>query len=84
MYIAVPHDVGSNLILEAQLVGKHLSRIKRQLSDKQELEGALQAIVNRFKDCKIPIVIPTSLVARYGLTNQVTKFLAATNIAWRR
>ncbi len=81
-YIAVPHDVGSKLILEDPLVGKHLSQIKRQLSDKQELEGALQAIVNRFKVCKKPIVIPTSLVARYGLTDKVTKFLAATNIAW--
>ena len=79
-YIVVPMDFGKMPILGEARKGLHLSAIKRQSSVPQELEEAVDAIIQTLGGASNPVALPSMLVARYGLKAKLESFLNHSNI----
>lgn len=60
--------------------GAHVQEIKRAVSNPQELEAAVKAIVNRLQASASAVVLPSALTARYGLAEKVEQLIDATNL----
>lgn len=81
-YIVIPMDLALMPVVGTPIKGKPLSQIKRQSSAPQELAGAVAAIVSRLKAAKNPVLLPTAIVARYGLQAKLAAFLDKSNMAF--
>ena len=79
-YIVVPMDYAKMPIVGTPIKGPHISKIRRQSSVAIELEGALNAVLKRLKAAKNPVVLPSALIARYGLKNKLNEFITKSNI----
>ena len=81
-YIVIPMDFALMPIVGTPIKGQSLAAIKRVSSAPEELAAALAAVGKRLKAAKNPILLPTAMVARYGLQAKLAAFLAKSNIAF--
>jgi indolepyruvate decarboxylase len=81
-YIVIPMDYARMQIVGTPVKGLPLASIKRQSSASAELEGALKAVLNRLKAAKNPVVLPTAILARYGLQKKLSTFLDKSQIPY--
>ena len=81
-YIVIPMDYARMQIVGAPVTGTPLAQIKRQSSVAVELEGALKAVIARLKEAKNPVVLPSAMLARYGLQEKLKSFLGATQLPY--
>lgn len=81
-YIVVPMDFARMQIVGSPIKGDSIRKIKRQSSAPAELEGALKAVIARLKAAKNPVVLPSALLARYGVQDKLKAFLDKANIAF--
>ena len=81
-YIVIPMDYARMSVVGAPVTGAPLASIKRQSSAAIELDGALNAVLARLKAAKNPVVLPSALVARYGLREKLKTFLDKTKIPY--
>jgi len=81
-YIIIPMDYGYLPVIGTPVKGKPLEFIKRQVSLENEVEAAVNAIVNRLKLSKNPVVLPAMLLRNYGLKAKLETFLTRSNIAF--
>ena len=79
-YIVVPMDYAKMPVVGDPITGQPINQIKRQSSVAVELEGALKAIISRLKAAQNPVVLPSALIARYGLKNKLNEFITKSNI----
>lgn len=79
-YIVIPMDYGYLPIIGTPIKGKPMIDIKRQTSLDSEVEAAVNAIVNRLKQAKNPVVLPAMLTRNYGLKDKLEAFLTKSNI----
>ena len=81
-YIVIPQDFALMPVVGTPVKGKPLAQIKRQASSSQELTAAVAAIVSRLKAAKNPVLLPSVMLARYGLQEKLAAFLEKSNIAF--
>lgn len=81
-YIVIPMDHALMPVIGTPVKGKPLGQVKRQSSAPDELAAALKEVVARLKAAKNPVVLPSALLARYGLRNKLAKFLETSNIPY--
>jgi len=81
-YIVIPQDFALMPVVGTPVKGKPLAQIKRQASTSQELTAAVAAIVTRLKAAKNPVLLPSVMLARYGLQAKLAAFLDQSNIAF--
>ena len=79
-YVVIPMDYARMQIVGTPVKGLSLARIRRQSSAPAELEGALKAVLNSLKAAKSPVVLPTAIIARYGLQKKLEAFLDKSQI----
>jgi indolepyruvate decarboxylase len=80
-YIVIPMDYAQMQIVGTPVEGRPLASIRRQSSAPAELEGALNAVVGRLRTAKNPVVLPTAIIARYGLQKKLHAFLDKSQIS---
>jgi indolepyruvate decarboxylase len=81
-YIVIPMDHARMSIVGAPVTGAPLASIKRQSSAAIELDGALKAVIARLKAAKNPVVLPSAMLARYGLRDKLKTFLDKTRMPY--
>ena len=81
-YIIIPMDYGYLPVIGTPIKGKPIGEIKRQKSLTNEVDAAVNAIVNRLKVAKNPVVLPAMLLRNYGLKSKLEAFLAKSNIPY--
>ncbi len=81
-YIVIPQDLALMPVIGTPVKGKPLAQIKRQSSTPQELTAAVAAIVSRLKVAKNPVLLPSAILARYGLQAKLAAFLDKSNMAF--
>lgn len=81
-YIVLPMDFARMPILGTPVNGRPLASIKRQSSAPKELSGALTAVVDRLKAAKNPVLLPSALLARYGLQGKLATFIEKSKIPY--
>jgi len=74
-YVVIPMDYARMQIVGAPVIGAPLATLKRQSSVAVELDGALRAVITRLKAAKNPVVLPSAMLARYGLRDKLGTFL---------
>lgn len=79
-YILLPQDVGLLPIRGAKRYKDHLKDIVRAQSNTVELEAAANAIAAKIKASSEPILLPSTLCARLGLTSKVKGLIRELNI----
>ena len=79
-YIVIPMDLARMPVIGTPVGGQQLGRIKRQSSAPGELAAALAAVVARLKAAKTPVVLPSAILARYGLQAKLAALLETSNI----
>lgn len=79
-YIVVPQDVGASPVVGMVSPGAHLSTISRVVSNPAELEAAANAILKRLESASRPVLLPSALTARYGLSDKVQQLITSANI----
>jgi len=79
-YVTVPQDYALMPVIGTPVRGVPLAEVPGPVSDPAELAAALQVITTRMTEAASVVVLPAFTVARYGLKDQVTSFLAATGI----
>lgn len=79
-YIVVPHDVQQMPILESPIHGKPLDQVKRHVSVGKELDAALSEILSLLKKSKNPVILPSTMVSRFGLTDKLRQFIEKAKI----
>ena len=60
--------------------GRSLQALQRQQSSPEELEAAVEAILDRLDRAQRPVVMVTDLVRRYGLRQQAEAFIRKANL----
>lgn len=81
-YITVAHDAQRMPVIGDPVVGTPLNQIKRQHSVAGELDAVVAATVNRLEASKNPVLLPSELPARYGLTGKVIELIHAAQIPY--
>jgi indolepyruvate decarboxylase len=81
-YIVIPMDYARMQVVGTPVKGLPLTSIRRQSSAPAELEGALKAVLKRLHAAKNPVVLPTAILARYGLQRKLTEFLDKSGIPY--
>lgn len=81
-YITVPMDLAKMPIIGTPVTGLASSRLKRGASSDQELAAALAFVLDQLQSAKHPVALPTHLVARYGLAQQLLDFLQKSRISY--
>ena len=81
-YIVIPMDYALMPVVGTPVTGKPLAQIKRLASAPRELDAAVAAIVARLKAAKNPVLLPSSMLARYGLRDKLAAFLDKSNMAF--
>ena len=76
----VLHDAQDVPVIGTPVSGEPLAKVRRQVSVPAELDGAVTAIVNRLKNARHPVILPTALTARYGLRNKIEQFIETARI----
>lgn len=79
-YLVVLHDAQDVPVIGTPVSGEPLAKVRRQVSVPAELDGAVTAIVNRLKNARHPVILPTALTARYGLRNKIEQFIETARI----
>lgn len=79
-YIVIPMDHARMPVTGTPVKGQPLGTIKRQSSAPDELAAALAAILTRLKAARNPVVLPSALLARYGLQAKLAAFLDKSQI----
>jgi indolepyruvate decarboxylase len=67
-------------VLGQPVTGRPLQTLQRQQSVPEELEAAVEAILNRLEQAQRPVVMVTDLVRRYGLRRQAEAFIRQANL----
>ena len=81
-YIIIPMDYGKLPVIGTPIKGKPIASIKRQTSLANEVDAAVNAILNRLKCAKNPVVLPAILVKNYGLADKLDQFLIKSNLPY--
>ena len=81
-YIVIPMDLARMPVIGTPVKGQPLSDIRRQSSAPDELAGAVAAVLTRLKAAKNPVVLPTAILARYGLQAKLAAFLEKSKIPY--
>lgn len=81
-YIVIPMDHARMPVIGTPAKGKPIGNLRRQSSAPDELAGALETVVARLRAAKKPVVLPGSLLARYGLRAKLAAFLEKSNIPY--
>lgn len=81
-YVVIPMDHARMPVIGTPVKGQPLNSIKRQSSAPNELEGALKAVIERLNAAKNPVVLPSAIIARYGLQAKLNAFLEKSNIPY--
>jgi indolepyruvate decarboxylase len=79
-YITVAEDLARMPVIGTPIKGMALSNVKRNASSRQELEAALACVLERLRTAKTPVALPTQIVARYRLCEQLGAFLTRSRI----
>lgn len=79
-YIVIPMDFALMPVVGTPVKGKPLAQIKRQSSAPEELAAAAKAIIARLKAAKNPVLLPSAMLARYGLQAKLAAFIDKANI----
>lgn len=79
-YITIPQDQQCMPVVGTPIKGRPLASVKRHASAPDELAGALAEVLDRLKQAKRPVLLPTAAIARYGLQAKVTALLDRTRI----
>jgi indolepyruvate decarboxylase len=79
-YIVISEVHGIMPVLGTPVTGKPLADIKRQHSDRQELEAGVATILQRLAAARNPVAIVTALTARYGVADRAMAFIKKANI----
>jgi indolepyruvate decarboxylase len=77
-YLLISELSGGLPVLGTPVSGQPLSAVKRQLSVPQELEAAVQTILQRLEAAKNPVAILSQLVSRYGVRDQALALIDKT------
>jgi len=81
-YIVIPQGFALMPVIGTPVKGKPLAQLRRQASSPQELNAAVAAIVSRLKAAKNPVLLPSVMLARYGLVPKLETFLDKSNMAF--
>lgn len=79
-YIVIPMDYARMPVIGTPVKGQPLSTLKRQSSAPAELTAAVAAIIARLKAAKNPVLLPSAMLARYGLQDKLARFIAQSNM----
>ena len=79
-YIVIPMDYALMPVIGQPVKGQPLAAIKRQSSAPEERNAAVAAIIKRLKAAKNPVLLPSIMIARYGLQAKLAAFLDKANI----
>lgn len=79
-YIVIPMDFAMMPIVGTPIKGQPLAAIKRVSSAPEELAAAAAAIIARLKAAKNPVLLPSAMLARYGLQAKLATFIDKANI----
>jgi indolepyruvate decarboxylase len=79
-YLLISELSGGLPVLGTPVSGQPLSAVKRQQSLPQELEAAVQTILQRLEAAKNPVAILSQLVSRYGVRDQALALIDKTNL----
>ena len=79
-YILLPQDFAKMPIVDAPVQGVPLSEVPSQHTVQQELDAAVEAIMQKLRAAKSAVALPAFTLARYGIADKVATFLSLTNI----
>lgn len=79
-YIVIPHDAQLMPILEAPVQGISLAQISRHVSVKAELNAVLGLVSELINNSKNPVILPSTIVSRFGLVGQLRQFIEKAQI----
>ena len=79
-YIVISEVHGIMPVIGTPVTGKPLASIKRQQSNRKELDAAVATILNRLSDASNPVAIVTALPSRYGVADRATEFIKKASI----
>ncbi len=79
-YIQIPQDLAKMPVIGTPVSGQPLAAVRRNGSDPRELAAALEEILARLNTARNPVVLPTMLVARYGLTHACLALINRTRL----
>ncbi len=74
-YLQIAEDYAKMPVLGTPVKGKKLAALSRGRSNRAELDAAVLAIVSALKRARKAVVLPTSLVKRYGAKESLAAFL---------
>ncbi len=79
-YIVISEVHGIMPVIGTPVTGKPLASIKRQQSNRKELDAAVATILKRLSDASNPVAIVTALTSRYGVADRAMEFIKKANI----
>jgi len=80
VYIEIPTDHALMPVVGVPVRGVPLAEAPTFLSNAQEMDAAVAAIMARLATAQSPVILPAFTIARYGLQTELGAFLAATGI----
>ena len=81
-YIVISEDYGNMPVIGTPIKGKPLSEVTRRLAVKNEVDSAVDAIINVLKNSNNVVALPSAILQRFGLRNELKTFLAKSKISY--
>jgi indolepyruvate decarboxylase len=81
-YVTVAEDYASLPVVGTPVTGVPLAQVPRTPSDPASLDAAITAITKRVAASASTVVLPAYTIGRFGLQQQLARFLDATGLAY--
>jgi indolepyruvate decarboxylase len=79
-YIVISEVHGIMPVIGTPVTGQPLGTIKRQQSNRQELDAGVATILKRLSEATNPVAIVTALTSRYGVADRAMDLIKKANI----